>query len=84
MTISDKLKDEGKENIDCHLRPTNIDIRTPKYRLNLPLSHTVDPDSSQATWHSTNETITMTLRINRKLDITQRIIKHLKLMSYAI
>ncbi|KAG8227048.1 hypothetical protein J437_LFUL014890 [Ladona fulva] len=62
------LKGETRNKIDLNVQTNRIDLRSPLYRLGLPLPHHVDPNSSKATWDQNEETLTIILRIVREFD----------------
>uniref|UniRef100_A0A1B6JS01 PIH1D1/2/3 CS-like domain-containing protein n=1 Tax=Homalodisca liturata TaxID=320908 RepID=A0A1B6JS01_9HEMI len=70
MVISLCLKGERKEDIDLHLTQQHLDLRSPLYRLSLPLPHPADPESSSAEWEPSLSVLTVSLALRRELDFT--------------
>ncbi|KAL1124128.1 hypothetical protein AAG570_001898 [Ranatra chinensis] len=68
MVISMFLKGDRQGDVDCHLGTMHLDIRSPRYRLSLPLPHPVDPDTSTAEWVTAESRLILTLTLNRELD----------------
>ncbi|XP_071441961.1 dynein axonemal assembly factor 6 [Hetaerina americana] len=68
MVVTVDLKGESSDRIVLNVQPTSIDIRSPLYRLALPLPHEVDPNSGSAKWDEEKSMLTITLRIIRELD----------------
>ncbi|KAK9510251.1 hypothetical protein O3M35_005074 [Rhynocoris fuscipes] len=68
MVIDINMKGENKNDIDCHVTKTHLDIRSPSYRLNLALPHPVDPDSCSAEWNGTLNHLIINLTLSREYD----------------
>ncbi|CAH1395823.1 unnamed protein product [Nezara viridula] len=68
LIITVTMKGECKNVIDCNVTRTNLDIRSPMYRLNLPLPHPIDPDSATAEWHSSSCQLIISLQMKREYD----------------
>lgn len=45
-----------------------IDLKTPMYRLKLPLVQQIDPDRGNASWNDNEKTLRLTLRMKREYD----------------
>lgn len=68
LSISVKLPQEAQDKIELSVHSESIDIRSPRYRLHLPTPHQVDPNASNAKWHSSTCTLEINLRLLRELD----------------
>ncbi|KAK0088929.1 hypothetical protein PV326_004671, partial [Microctonus aethiopoides] len=68
LIISVKLPGEAMENIELSIESDCIDIRSPRYRLQLPTPHSVNPNESSANWQSDLSTLNLTLKLIRELD----------------
>ena len=68
LVITVIMEGECKSEIDCNITKTNLDIRSPKYRLCLPLPHPVDPDTATAEWHCSSSQLVICLHMNREFD----------------
>lgn len=68
MTISMCLKGESHDDVDLQISKHHMDIRSPLFRLSLPLPHPVNPDKCTAEWDSDTFTLKVTLLLNRELD----------------
>lgn len=56
--------DRMELNVTAH----EIDLRTPIYRLKLPLVQPTDPDRGQAKWNDNEKMLRLTLRMKREYD----------------
>ncbi|XP_011505877.1 PREDICTED: protein PIH1D3 [Ceratosolen solmsi marchali] len=68
LTILVTLPSEKMEKIELSVEYDVIDIRSPKYRLQLPTPFSVDPNSSSAKWNPDSECLELTLKLCRELD----------------
>ncbi|RZF35132.1 hypothetical protein LSTR_LSTR009438 [Laodelphax striatellus] len=68
MVLDFKLKSEQRECVDLQVSKNHLDIRSPLYRLSLPLPHPVNPDKSTADWDATNSMLSVSLFLDRELD----------------
>lgn len=68
MVVDLQLAGENKEDIDLNVTKHLLDLRSPCYRLSLPLPHPVDPDSSTADWHTDKAVLTISLPLKREMD----------------
>uniref|UniRef100_A0A224XXA8 PIH1D1/2/3 CS-like domain-containing protein n=1 Tax=Panstrongylus lignarius TaxID=156445 RepID=A0A224XXA8_9HEMI len=68
MIIDITMKGENKDDIDCNVTDTHLDIRSPSYRLNLALPHPVIPDSCSAEWHGKTSHLIVNLTLSREYD----------------
>lgn len=62
------LEGEVKDDVDCHLTKEHLDIRSPRYRLSMPLPHPVDTESCTAEWDADHCKLTLNLTLNREYD----------------
>lgn len=69
MLLTIHLPGEHKDSIDCDLCPQQLDIRSVKYRLCLPLPHPVLPHLSQANWDDDLMQLRLTLRLSREYNL---------------
>ncbi|KAJ8680707.1 hypothetical protein QAD02_016494 [Eretmocerus hayati] len=63
-----QLPGENKDKIELSVESNIVDLRSPKYRLQLPTPFAVDPNSSCAKWHSDSDCLEITLKLSRELD----------------
>ncbi|XP_054284852.1 dynein axonemal assembly factor 6 [Macrosteles quadrilineatus] len=68
MVIEMCLEGERKEDIDLQVTKHHLDLRSPMYRLSLPLPHPADPDHSTAEWQTTKSLLTVSVALTRDLD----------------
>lgn len=70
MCLLIQLPDEtvGIEHMELEVNPNEIDLKTPVYRLKLPLVQTVDPDYGNAQWDSEHKMLRLNLVLKRKYD----------------
>ncbi|XP_075218228.1 dynein axonemal assembly factor 6-like [Lycorma delicatula] len=68
MLITVCLKKESHDDVDLQISRQHMDIRSPLYRLSLPLPHPVNPDKCTAEWESDTCILKVTLLLNRELD----------------
>ncbi|XP_067006908.1 dynein axonemal assembly factor 6 [Anabrus simplex] len=68
MVVTIPLPGERYENVNLNVERSRIDVRSPVYRLVLPLPHTVDPNSSRAQWDHDKEELKVILRVVREFD----------------
>ena len=70
MVIEIFLENEtvGIQGMDLNVDKTKISLKTPKYRLDLPLPHPTDPDRGNAAWLSDVKTLKLTLKLVREFD----------------
>ena len=55
-------------DIQLDVTDTVLDLRTPRYRLHLPLSHKVDGQNAKAQWDKRTFTLSVTAKMVRDLD----------------
>ncbi|GFG30164.1 hypothetical protein Cfor_10151 [Coptotermes formosanus] len=66
MVVSVHLPGETRNQVDLEVTRQRLDVRSPRYRLSLPMPHPVDPDSSRAEW--LDSLLIVTLRMQREFD----------------
>lgn len=70
MCLEIQLPDEtvGIEHMKLDVSPNEIDLKTPVYRLKLPLVQTVDPDYGNAQWDGEQKRLRLNLLMKREYD----------------
>ncbi|KAF5298420.1 hypothetical protein FQR65_LT01198 [Abscondita terminalis] len=68
MIIKIHLPEEDHVNIDLKIKEQSITLVSPKYKLDVPLPHPVDPQRGNAQWDKDTENLIVTLRMNREFD----------------
>ncbi|CAB3231003.1 unnamed protein product [Arctia plantaginis] len=68
LIVRINLPGDKKENVDLSVNNTSVTVSSPQYLLKLPLPHGIDPDRSKANWDSDQETLMLTLRLDREFD----------------
>jgi len=61
--------EQSRHVIDLSLAKTQLDVRSPLYRLCLHLPHPIDPETGNAVWNKENHTLVVTLRMVREFDL---------------
>lgn len=56
------------DRMELDVSSHEIDLRTPNYRLKLPLAQLIDPDRGKASWDSEKKVLRLTLRMKREYD----------------
>lgn len=56
------------DRMQLDVKPNEIDLQTPVYRLKLPLTQLVDPDHGKANWDCDAKILRLTLRMKREYD----------------
>lgn len=56
------------DRMQLDVTPNEIDLRTPVYRLKLPLVQPTDPDRGKAHWNDNEKILRLTLRMKREYD----------------
>lgn len=60
---------DKKENVDLAVDTTSgVTINSSRYHLRLPLPHHINPDTSNAAWDSAEDTLVLTLKLDREFD----------------
>ncbi|KAK4880243.1 hypothetical protein RN001_008389 [Aquatica leii] len=68
MILKIHLPEEDHRNIDLKIKESSITLVSPKYKLDAPLPHPVDPQRGNAQWDQDAENLVVTLRMNREFD----------------
>lgn len=68
MVITIDLPGEKAPGIDVKVTKENLKLLTPKFRLDIPLPHTVDPQLGNAKWDADKEQLVLTLKMDREFD----------------
>ncbi|CAE1329074.1 Protein PIH1D3 [Acanthosepion pharaonis] len=68
MIIKIKLPNTEMKNITLDVKSIFLDVRTPKYKLGLHLPNPVKEQESTAQWDSDQESLIVTLKLNREFD----------------
>lgn len=58
----------GIDRMELDVTPSEIDLKTPTYRLKLPLVQQIDPDHGNANWDDSGKMLRLTLRMKRDYD----------------
>ncbi|XP_018576801.1 protein PIH1D3 [Anoplophora glabripennis] len=69
MIITIHLPEEKHQNIDLKIVKDRLTLISPRFYLDLPLPHPVDPKRGNAQWYKDQENLTVTLRMDRELDL---------------
>lgn len=56
------------DRMELDVSSHEIDLRTPNYRLKLPLAQPIDPDRGKASWDNEKKILRLTLRMKREYD----------------
>ncbi|PZC82410.1 hypothetical protein B5X24_HaOG210451 [Helicoverpa armigera] len=68
LIVRVKMPGDKMENVDLVVDTTSVTVTSSQYSLKLPLPHEIDPDRSKASWEVDQETLVLTLRLNREFD----------------
>lgn len=70
MCLEIQLPNEtvGIEHMELEVTPNEIDLKTPVYRLKLPLVQTIDPDYGKARWDGEQKILRLNLVMKREYD----------------
>lgn len=70
MCVEIRLPNESVsiDRMELDVSADEIDLRTPIYRLKLPLVQPIDPDRSKANWDNDKKILRLTLRMKREYD----------------
>lgn len=69
MIITIELPGESRQNMDLKIKEDNLTLISPKFYLNLPLPHPVNPQKGSAKFDNDAGKLIVTLRMNREFDI---------------
>lgn len=56
------------DQMELDVSSHEIDLRTPNYRLKMPLAQPIDPDRGKASWDNEKKILRLTLRMKREYD----------------
>ncbi|KAJ2953666.1 hypothetical protein O0L34_g1281 [Tuta absoluta] len=68
LIVRIKMPGDKKENVDLAVDTNSVTVGSSQYHLKLPLPHTIDPDRSKANWDSDDDTLILTLQLDREFD----------------
>ncbi|XP_045782042.1 dynein axonemal assembly factor 6 [Maniola jurtina] len=68
LVVRVKMPGDKKENVDLSVDISSVTINSSRYHLSLPLPHDINPDTSRATWDPEEETLVLTLKLEREFD----------------
>lgn len=68
LIVKIAMPGDKKENIDLSVDTKTVTIHSSQYYLKLPLPHEINPDTSKANWDSAEESLVLTLKLNREFD----------------
>lgn len=68
LIVRIKMPGDKKENVDLTVNKTSVIVSSSRYFLKLPLPHEIDPDLSKANWDTDQETLQLTLKLDREFD----------------
>lgn len=59
---------DKKENVDLKVDTASVSVNSSRYSLKLSLPHGINPDFSKANWDAGEETLVLTLKLDREFD----------------
>lgn len=68
LVVRIKMNGDKRENVDLSVDISSVTVSSSRYFLKLPLPHEIDPDNSKASWDSTEDTLILTLKLQREFD----------------
>ncbi|XP_047515398.1 dynein axonemal assembly factor 6 isoform X1 [Pieris napi] len=68
LIVRVKMPGDKKENVDLSVDATSVTVTSSQFHLKLPLPHAINPDTSKANWDTTEETLVLTLKLDREFD----------------
>lgn len=68
LIVRIKMPGDKKENVDLSVDTMSVTVNSSQYSLSLPLPHEINPDASKANWDSLDETLLLTLKLQREFD----------------
>ncbi|XP_049866506.1 dynein axonemal assembly factor 6 [Pectinophora gossypiella] len=68
LIVRIKMPGDKKENVDLAVDTNSVTVNSSQYSLKLPLPHGINPDLSKANWDSADETLVLTLKLDREFD----------------
>lgn len=69
MIITIELPGENRQNVDLKIKQENLKLISPKFYLDLPLPHPVDPQKGNAKFDNDTRKLIVTLRMDREFDV---------------
>ncbi|XP_038208327.1 dynein assembly factor 6, axonemal [Zerene cesonia] len=68
LIVRIKMPGDKKENIDLSVDTTCVTVSSSQFHLRLPLPHGINPDISKANWDASEDTLVLTLKLDREFD----------------
>ncbi|XP_041976613.1 dynein axonemal assembly factor 6 [Aricia agestis] len=68
LIVRIKMPGDKMENIDLSVETTRVTVDSSQYHLKFSPPHPVDPDRSKANWDAAEETLILTLKLDREFD----------------
>ncbi|XP_034829011.1 dynein axonemal assembly factor 6 [Maniola hyperantus] len=68
LVVKIKMPGDKKENVHLSVDTSCVTINSSRHHLRLPLPHDINPDTSRATWDTEEETLILTLKLEREFD----------------
>ncbi|KAM3964756.1 dynein axonemal assembly factor 6 [Aphomia sociella] len=68
LIVKIKMPEDKKENVDLSVDTNSVTVNSSRYSLKLPLPHGINPDASKANWDANEETLILTLKLDREFD----------------
>lgn len=68
MVIGINLPGEKRQNVDLKITCERLELLSPRFRLNIPLPHPVDPQKGNAQFDTAEEKLVVTLVLRREFD----------------
>lgn len=69
MLVTIELPGERHQNVDLKIKKENLVLISPKYYLELPLPHPVNPQKGNAKFDNDTGKLIITLRMDREFDV---------------
>ncbi|KOB73854.1 Uncharacterized protein OBRU01_10035 [Operophtera brumata] len=68
LIVRIKMPGDKKENVDLAVTTDSVTVNSSRHSLTLPLPHGINPDQSKASWDTDQETLVLTLKLDREFD----------------
>ncbi|VVD01797.1 unnamed protein product [Leptidea sinapis] len=68
LIVRIKMPGDKKENVDLSVETGRVTVSSSQHYLLLELPHAINPDTSNASWDSSEETLVLTLKLDREFD----------------
>jgi dynein assembly factor 6, axonemal len=68
LIVRIKMPGDKKENVELSVDTRSVKVDSSQYHLKLPLPHDINPDTSKASWDTAEETLVLTLKLDREFD----------------